>query len=237
MPSEPLDLTLRPATVVDLAAVAEVHLRAREAAHPQMPKGVHPPDEVRTWIGGWDLSTHEVWVAELATEVVGYLRLTAAWLDDLYVDPGHQGSGVGSALLEVAQSVRPDGFCLWVFESNTPARDFYSRRGLVELERTDGSGNEERAPDIRMAWPGLDPVRFLRGLVDDVDGELGELLARRAALTRAIQRHKADTSRDPDREREIAVAMAQRAPLLGEERLARIVHVVITESLDAAREA
>jgi GNAT superfamily N-acetyltransferase/chorismate mutase len=237
MPSEPLDLTVRPATVEDLEAIAAVHVRAREAAVPQMPPGVHPPEEVRAWVGGWDLERHEVWVAESAGEVVGYVRLTAAWLDDLYVDPDHQGAGVGSTLLEVARSVRPDGFCLWVFESNTPAREFYTRRGLVGLEHTDGSANEERSPDLRMAWPGHDPVRFLRGLVDEVDGELGDLLARRAALTRAIQHHKDDTARDPEREREIAAAMARRAPALGEERLSRIVHVVITESLDAAREA
>ena len=30
--------------------------------------------------------------------------------------------------------------------------------------------------------------------------------------------------------------MARRAPALGEERLTRIVHAIITESLDAARE-
>ena len=46
----------------------------------------------------------------------------------------------------------PGGFCLWVFETNTPARGFYARHGLVELERTDGAGNEEKQPDIRMAW-------------------------------------------------------------------------------------
>ena len=35
---------------------------------------------------------------------------------------------------------------------------------------------------------------------------------------------------------EIARALAARAPLLGEERAARIVHAIITESLDAATE-
>jgi len=39
-----------------------------------------------------------------------------------------------------------------VFESNTGARRLYERRGLVVLERTDGSGNEEKAPDLRLAW-------------------------------------------------------------------------------------
>ena len=75
-------------------------------------------------------------------------------------------------------------------DATLPARAFYARHGLVELERTDGSGNEERAPDLRMAWPGTDPLAFFRGLVDDVDAQLADLLARRAALTAAIQPSK-----------------------------------------------
>jgi chorismate mutase len=51
-----------------------------------------------------------------------------------------------------------------------------------------------------------------------------------------VQGFKTDHARDPAREREIAEAMARRAPALGAERLARIVHTVITESLDAARD-
>ena len=39
-----------------------------------------------------------------------------------------------------------------MFESNVGARRLYARRGLVEVERTDGAGNEEKAPDVRMAW-------------------------------------------------------------------------------------
>ncbi len=87
-----------------------------------------------------------------------------------------------------------------------------------------------------MAWPGADPVAFFRDLIDDVDAQLGDLLARRVALTRVVQAHKPDTTRDPERERAIARAMAERAPELGEERLGRIVAVVIEESLDVAGE-
>ena len=46
-----------------------------------------------------------------------------------------------------------------------------------------------------MAWPGTDPLAFYRGLIDEVDGQLGDLLARRAALTRAAQAHKDDGDR------------------------------------------
>ncbi|WP_193614866.1 GNAT family N-acetyltransferase [Nocardioides lijunqiniae] len=231
----PTDLVLRPADPRDAAAVAMVHLEARSAA--PMPPPAHPEHEVRAWLSG-RLVADEVWVAERGGHVAGYARLTETWLDDLYVAPPHAGAGVGSALLDLAKSRRPEGFCLWVFETNAPARAFYARHGLVELERTDGTANEERAPDIRMAWPGRDPVAFLRGLIDEVDEQLGDLLARRAALTRAVQPHKAQPdTRDTGRERAIAEAMAVRAPALGAQRLQRIVHAIVTESLDAAQDA
>lgn len=227
-------LVLRPATPEDLPAVAEVHIRARDAAYPAMPGTLHPPHEAHAWVAAWDLAAHDVWVAESPGQVAGYARFDREWLEDLYVEPGVQGTGIGSALLDLVKARRPAGFCLWVFESNEPARGFYRRHGLVDLERTDGAGNEEREPDIRMAWPGEEPLAFYRGLIDAVDAQVGDLLNRRAALTRAVQQHKGTTERDPAREREIARALAARAPLLGEDRAARIVHAIITESLDAA---
>lgn len=228
------DLLLRPATPEDLPVVADVYLRVREAAVPAMPPQVRPVEEVRAYVAGWNLSRRDVWVAELDGRLVAFMVVEDAWLDSLYVLPEAAHQGVGSALLDVAKGLHPDGFCLWVFESNTPARALYARHGLVELECTDGSNSEERSPNIRMAWPGADPLGFYRGLIDEVDEQLGDLLARRTALTRVVQDHKVDPSRDPDRERAIAAALARRAPELGEDRLARIVHVIITESLAAA---
>jgi GNAT superfamily N-acetyltransferase/chorismate mutase len=227
------DLVLRPAEEGDAPAVADIHLAARREA--AMPPPVHTADEVRHWLSGRLQSTDEVWLAEVDGVAAGYARMTRTWLDDLYVAPAHAGRGVGSALLDLVKAQRPQGFCLWVFESNEPARRFYAGRGLVELERTDGSGNEERSPDIRLAWPGADPLGFFRGLIDEVDADLGDLLARRAALTAAVQPLKDDPERDPAREHAIAETMARRAPALGADRLTRIVHTIITESLDAAK--
>lgn len=225
-------MLIRPADPGDVDAVASVHLAARRSA--TMPPGIHPDGDVHRWLSR-RFGEDAIWLAEVDGEVVGYARFTPTWLDDLYVLPAHAGQGVGSALLDLVKAERPDGFCLWVFEMNTPARAFYARRGLIELEHTDGSANEERRPDIRMAWPGAEPLRFYRGLIDEVDEQLGDLLARRAALTRAVQDVKPDPTRDPERERQIAAALARRAPELGEDRLARIVHTLITESLDAAK--
>lgn len=229
----PDGLVLRPAEVDDADALALIHVLARRAG--PMPDPVHPDEDVRRWLRGRIEQGDETWVAEVDGVPVGYARTTPGWLDDLYVQPAHQGAGVGRALLELVTARQPAGFCLWVFEANTPARAFYARHGLVELERTDGEANEEHQPDIRVVWPGAEPLVFLRGLVDDVDTQLGDLLARRAALTRAIQPFKASAARDPARERAVAEHLASRAPELGVDRLERIAHVVISESLDAAR--
>jgi GNAT superfamily N-acetyltransferase len=194
MPTEPAqvvgELTLRPATPTDLPAIASLYLAAREAAVPLMPPGIHPPDDVRRWVGSWDLVRREVWLAETGEALLGFADVQQEWLDSLYVDPLHTGQGIGAALIDLVKGIRPNGFSLWVFQSNTGARRFYRRHGLVELEHTDGSANEERSPDLRMAWPGAEPLAFFRSLLADVEGELAVLHARHDALTEAISRHQ-----------------------------------------------
>jgi chorismate mutase/GNAT superfamily N-acetyltransferase len=237
------DLLLRPAEPAEADALADLHTAARAAAYPSMPASVHTADETRAWMRGRVGTTHEVWVAERSGSLLGYAAMArpeasgGAWLDDLYVAPGHTGQGTGSTLLELAMSLRPRGFALWVFASNEGARRFYRHHGLVELEHTDGSGNEERAPDVRMAWPGRDPLAYLRSELDAVDGELAVLLGRRAALTAVVQRYKTvpgHAGRDPEREAEIVARMAAHVPGVPEVFWRRVVHEVISASLDVA---
>jgi putative acetyltransferase len=73
-------------------------------------------------------------------------------VEHLYVRPEAQRAGIGSALLQAAKSGSPSGLRLWTFQRNQGARAFYARHGFAELELTDGSGNEEREPDVLLAW-------------------------------------------------------------------------------------
>jgi hypothetical protein len=41
---------------------------------------------------------------------------------------------------------------LWTFQRNADARRFYAARGFVDVEVTDGAGNEEMEADVRMVW-------------------------------------------------------------------------------------
>ena len=237
-------LNLRPAESSDLGQVADLFLASRTGAAGAMPPITSPWDVVRGHIEAWDLSVREVWLAEDALGLAGFAIVTGAWLEALYMAPDRQGTGVGTALLELAMALRPSGFGLWVFASNSPARGFYRRHGLIELEHTDGSANMEREPDIRMAWPGLDPMAYLRTQIDEVDASLAELLARRFALTAAVQGQKASVGgtgghagRDLSRERAIVERMARHVPGLEADRIAPIMDAVIGESLTAWEDA
>jgi hypothetical protein len=59
---------------------------------------------------------------------------------------------VGAALFRHVQEQRPERFGFWVFRDNARARRFYESHGAEALYETDGSNNEERAPDVRYEW-------------------------------------------------------------------------------------
>jgi GNAT superfamily N-acetyltransferase len=154
-------VAIRRGGVRDARQAADVWLRARKTATATIPAPIHGDDDVRAWFASYVVPEHELWVAEAEPGwLVGFVALRDDWLEQLYVDPDHTGRGIGSRPLAVAQRERPGGLRLWTFASNTGAQRFYERHGFVEVRRTDGRDNEERAPDILYAWksrtdPGL----------------------------------------------------------------------------------
>jgi GNAT superfamily N-acetyltransferase len=88
----------------------------------------------------------------------GFAILDSDWLTHLYVHPDEIGTGVGHALFEHVKTLRPQGFQFWVFQENERARQFYEAHDAVAVEFTDGSGNEERAPDVRYEWQPSGPA-------------------------------------------------------------------------------
>ncbi|MEV4219565.1 chorismate mutase [Nonomuraea sp. NPDC049725] len=78
-----------------------------------------------------------------------------------------------------------------------------------------------------------------RQAIDRVDAALATLLERRAELAGIVQRLKpvgGFAGRDPARERALVARMAQRAPELGEARLAPVMNAVIEAGLHLAEE-
>ena len=144
-------IDLRQAVPGDADAIAEIHTTARREAMPWLAV-VHTDEETRDWVANIVLPNQDVWVAEIDGEVVGYAAIDGAELSDLYVRPGYQGRGIGTALLEKAKELSPGQLGLWAFQRNDGARRFYERHGFEVIELTDGSDNEEREPDVRYRW-------------------------------------------------------------------------------------
>jgi putative acetyltransferase len=112
---------------------------------------LHTPDEDREFFLRV-LDEQEVWVWDSGGRLLGFAALGDDMLNHLYVEPDAHGLGIGTALLAHVKERRPEGFRLWTFERNEGARRFYERLGFRVVERTDGSGNEEREPDVLYAW-------------------------------------------------------------------------------------
>ncbi|GGX40981.1 GNAT family N-acetyltransferase [Streptomyces chartreusis] len=144
-------VALRRALPTDAGAAADVWLRSFAAA---LPTVVRPrsDDEVRTYFREVVVLLRETWVAETAGRVVGVMVLDGQVLSQLYLDPDWRGRGIGGRFVDLAKRCRPGGLSLWTFQVNKPAHRFYERHGFVAVEHTDGSGNEEREPDVRCVW-------------------------------------------------------------------------------------
>ena len=148
-------MILRRATPADAGVVAAIGTASRHAAMPSV-RWAHTAEEDRWWVANILLPQDEVWVAEAAGVVLGFLALhhdaEGDWVSQLYLAPGHWRQGTGTALLDQAKALRPGGLRLWCFQVNARGRAFYERHGFRVARMTDGAGNEEREPDILYVW-------------------------------------------------------------------------------------
>ncbi|MGX4692814.1 N-acetyltransferase family protein [Streptomyces sp. JNUCC 63] len=146
-------VVLRRAAGPDARAAADVWLRSFAAALPTVVRP-HSDDAVRAWFRDVVVPHRETWIAEAdgAGGVVGVMVLDGEVLSQLYIDPDRRGRGLGDRFVALAKERSPRGLSLWTFQVNKPAHRFYERHGFVPVEHTDGSGNEEREPDVRYVW-------------------------------------------------------------------------------------
>ena len=150
-----MQICIRNAESQDAQAVSDIYLRSRRELVACAPL-VHSDVEVRSWIRDTLIPSGGVRVAEAEGRVVGFLAVTrdtqAGWIDQLYVLPESVGLGIGSRLLHVALEELSPPIRLHTFQANERARRFYERHGFQEIALGDGSGNEERCPDVLFEW-------------------------------------------------------------------------------------
>lgn len=141
-------MRLVPAKPVDAAPLAQI-LSDWIDETTWMPD-IHTLDEDRRFltrlINNCDVIIVRDWRGPL-----GFMARDGIMIQALYLVPGARGKGLGKRLLDVAKS-RSEQLELWSFQSNTGARAFYAREGFREVEMTDGAGNDEKVPDVRLVW-------------------------------------------------------------------------------------
>jgi GNAT superfamily N-acetyltransferase len=146
-----MDVSLRPAAPADAARIADILLAARAAFLPYAPSP-HTDDEVRAWVLDVLVPRETVTVASLYDRIAGIIAAHEAdaitWITQLYLDPSLVGRGIGSRLLAHALATAPRPVRLYTFQQNAGARRFYERHGFAPIAFADGSGNEERCPDV-----------------------------------------------------------------------------------------
>jgi ribosomal protein S18 acetylase RimI-like enzyme len=169
---------IRPATIDDAPAIAEVHVRSWQWAY----RGQIPDDYLdrmsdtldrriearRAELANLPLDDRW-WVAEQAGQIVGFAITQPSRDDDvppltgevalIYLLPEAAGKGVGRALFARAvEDLRERGYrraTLWVLESNARARRFYEAAGFAP----DGARKTEERPGAL-----LHEVRYYKAL-------------------------------------------------------------------------
>jgi ribosomal protein S18 acetylase RimI-like enzyme len=121
-----------------------------------------PDDAVReVWAEALSDRDVEVYVAEVEGVPAGAVSVGKGLVSTLYVLPAYQGSGVGSALHDLAlERLRAHGFQearLWTLEENDAGRRFYERRGWLLTDETRVVPYPPNPIDVQYALP-LEPA-------------------------------------------------------------------------------
>ena len=138
-------LTFRPLETTDLKAISLVHYRACLIAYRFM-NWSYSPGEVEAWYSRKLAEWTRTLAAFEADAMAGFIALRDQHIDQLYVDPLFQRSGIGSALLDEALRRAAGPVTLHVFEENAPARAFYERHAFQGRDRW--MNTEEGAIDL-----------------------------------------------------------------------------------------
>lgn len=143
------NITLRRLNLQDMAQASRIHRASFDDRLPWL-KGLHTPQEDQWFYENCIFPQCEVWAA-FSPEMTGIIAFKESWIEQLYILPAFQRCGIGSILLRQAQDTFPH-LQLWTFQRNIQAQKFYGKHGFLAIGETDGSGNEEKEPDILFEW-------------------------------------------------------------------------------------
>jgi len=160
---------VRRSKAADAAALAQVFGDSWRLAYRGIIPHLHLENLIqRRGVGWWKsaLRAQEpILVLEAGGTLAGYATFGTARtrgpyrgeIYELYLAPNYQGLGLGEYLFEACRYEldlrRLDGLLVWALADNTPAMDFYWRRGGRPIARAFDRIGGAKLEKIAFAWP------------------------------------------------------------------------------------
>lgn len=142
-------MTLRERTPDDHPRLLQVWERSVRATHDFLAEA--DIAELLPQVRDVYLDAVEIWVDEDADGVAtGFIGLSGAQVEMLFIDPHRRGQGIGTRLLDHARRLR-GALTVDVNEQNPAAHGFYRHYGFVSTGRSETDGQGKPFPLIHMA--------------------------------------------------------------------------------------
>jgi GNAT superfamily N-acetyltransferase len=130
-------IEIRPATVADAEAICRVAIRTLRETNARD----YTPDVIARLVAGFSpqriaafIASRPFYVALAHGAVVGTANLDGAAARAVFVDPGHQGQGVGAGLMAVIEDLaRARSVTTLHVQSSITAEGFYKKLGYVAV--------------------------------------------------------------------------------------------------------
>ena len=150
-------MEIRRATEDDFAAMTDVWHSAVKATH-----GFLGESEIEGYRGRLATeffpATEEIWVAtDDDGAITGFIGMDDDEVGMLFVDAGHHGQGIGTALIDLVAEGRPT-LEVEVNEQASQALGFYEGVGFERVSRSPVDSDGNPFPLLRMRRPGVDSV-------------------------------------------------------------------------------
>lgn len=145
---------IRPYEPKDLEKIVQLWYRTWHQTFPN----IQHPQPYSAWKSRFcdDLAvTGKVWVAEVEHHIVGFVVVIKEeqYLSQIFVNPEYQNCGVGSALLNKAKEICPQGLMLQTLQQNIRTCLFYEKHGFKAGKLSVNKINGQ--PNIEYHWKPL----------------------------------------------------------------------------------
>ena len=125
-------ILIRPYRESDLEGVLNTWEAASLLAHPFLSQDFM--DQERENIARVYMPITDTWVAEVDSQVAGFIALMGNEVGAIFLQPACHGKGIGKALMDKAQSLHGE-LEVEVFEANTIGRRFYDDYGFELVDK------------------------------------------------------------------------------------------------------